>query len=56
MEKELKPEMISLSGDLSLFDEANMTLEALEQRLEMAVIHPETQPGCGTFSCGSYGA
>lgn len=47
-------EMISLSSDLCLFDELNLTLEALEQRLEMAFISVDETVNCGTFACGVF--
>jgi hypothetical protein len=36
---------------------ANMSIEDLEQRLEMQMLlfHLETSPDCSSFSCGTFG-
>jgi hypothetical protein len=47
-------EIVSLSSDLSLFDAGDLTLEALEQRLEMAVAVLPQDFSCGSFDCGGF--
>ena len=58
-------EMVSLNQELFSLEAGNLTVEELDQRLELAVAAMRiftcdifscgTYTSCGTFSCGTFG-
>ena len=53
MKKEPKIEMISLNEELFSLDGDNLSVEELDQRLELAVASLDDLI-CGTFGCGTF--
>ncbi len=52
MKKKEPAEMVSLNESLFSLDDENLTVEVLDQRLEMVMVQDSFD--CGVFTCSSF--